>query len=96
VEAVPSSVNGAEHWLEAFDWHLEPVAGVSVGRRKNCLRIARGLLQAAFGNSDPDFSQLRAEHVAVFVQTRAAKRAPTCRKDPGGAVLTFLRFLSSS
>jgi len=96
VEAVPSSVSGSEHWLEAFDRHLEQVAGISAGRRKNCLRIARGLLQAAFGNSDPDFSQLRAEHVAAFVQTRAAKRAPTCRKDPGGAVVTFLRFLSSA
>ena len=96
VEAAPGSVSGAEHWLETFDRHLEHVAGVSAGRRKNCLHVARGLLQAAFGNSDPDFSQLRAEHVAAFVQTSAAKRAPTCRKDPSSAVLTFLRFLSSA
>ena len=90
------SVSGAEHWLEAFDRHLEHVAGVSAGRRKNCLRIARCLLEAAFGNMAPDFSQLRAEHVSAFVQARAAKRAPTCRKDPGSAVLTFLRFLSTA
>ncbi len=96
VEPTPGSVSGAEHWLEAFDRHLEHVAGVSAGRRKICLRIARSLLEAAFGNSDPDFSKLRAEQVSVFVQTRAAKRAPTCRKDPGSAVLTFLRFLSTA
>lgn len=96
VEAAPPCACGTEHWLEAFDQHLEGVSGVSTGRRKNCLRIARGLLQAAFGNSDPDFSHLRAEHVAAFVQARAARRAPTCRKDPGGAVLTFLRFLSTA
>ena len=96
VEAAPSSPSGAEHWLRDFDRHLEHVAGVSPGRRKNCLGVARGLLQAAFGDGDPDFSQLRAEHVAAFVQTRAAKRGPTCRKDPGGAVLTFLRFLSTA
>jgi len=95
LEAAPCAASGTERWLEAFDRHLEHVAGVSAGRRKNCMHIARGLLQAAFGNSDPDFSQLRAEHVAAFVQSRAGKRAPTCRKDPGSAVLTFLRFLST-
>jgi len=96
VKASPGSASGAERWLEAFDQHLEQVAGVSAGRRKNCLHIVRGLLQAAFENSDPEFSQLRAEHVTAFVQTRAGKRAPTCRKDPGSAVLTFLRFLSTA
>jgi site-specific recombinase XerD len=96
VEAAPSSASGAELWLEDFDRHLEHVAGVSAGRRKNCLGIARGLMQAAFGDGDPDFSQLRAEHVATFVQTRAARRGPTCRRDPSGAVLTFLRFLTSA
>jgi site-specific recombinase XerD len=96
VQAAQPSASDAGHWLEAFDRHLEHVAGASAGRRKNCLHIARGLLRATFGNSDPDFSQLRAEHVAAFVQTRAAKRAPTCRRDPGGAVLTFLRFLSTA
>ena len=34
------------------------------------MNIARGLLQAAFGNSDPDFNQYRAEHVSAFVQAR--------------------------
>jgi site-specific recombinase XerD len=92
---VVSPSSGAEHWLAASDQHLEHVAGVAPSTRKNCLGFARSLLQATFGRSDPDWSQMRAEHVAAFVQTRAATRAPTCRKDPGDAVLVFLRFLSS-
>ena len=92
---VVSPSSGAEHWLAAFDQHLEHVAGVAPSTRKKCLGFARSLLQATFGRSDPDSSQMRAEHVAAFVQTRAATRAPTCRKDPGDAVLVFLRFLSS-
>jgi hypothetical protein len=95
-QAVPSSPGGAEHWLQAFDHHLERVAGVSAGRRKNCLRFAHGLLQATFGDGEPDFSQLRAEHVVAFVQTRTDKRGPTSRKDPAYAVLVFLRFLTEA
>ena len=94
VQEAPPPSSGAEHWLEAFDRHLERVAGVSAGRRKNCLGFARGLLEATFGKSDPDFGQLRAEHVTAFVQSRAEQRALTCRKDPAYAVLVFLRFLS--
>jgi site-specific recombinase XerD len=95
-QAAPSSPGGVEHWLQAFDQHLERVAGVSTGRRKSCLRFARGLLQATFGNGEPDFSQLRAEHVVAFVQTRTEKRGPTSRKDPAYAVLVFLRFLTGA
>jgi integrase/recombinase XerD len=95
-QLVSPSRSGVERWLEAFGQHLEHVAGVSTGRRKNCLRFARGLLQATFGNGEPDFSQLRAEHVAAFVQTRTEKRGPTTRKDPAYAVLVFLRFLTEA
>jgi site-specific recombinase XerD len=96
VQAVPSPSSGAEHWLDAFEEHLERVAGVSTGRRKCCLGFARSLLRMIFGEGDPDFAQIRAEHVTAFVQARAEKRAPTCRKDPGYAVLVFLRFLSAA
>jgi site-specific recombinase XerD len=95
VQIVPSPSSGAEHWLAAFDKHLECIAGVAPSTRKNCLGFARALLLTTFGRSDPDWSQMRAEYVSAFVQTRAATRAPTCRKDPGDAVLVFLRFLSS-
>ena len=96
VEAAPASISSAQHWLEAFDRHLEQVAGVSAGRRKTCLLHARGLLRAAFGDSAPDFNELRAEHVSTFVQARAANRAPSSRRDPGVAVVVFLRFLSTA
>jgi site-specific recombinase XerD len=96
VEAVPTSTRGVEHWLQVFDQHLECVAGVALGTRKRYLGFAHALLRTIFGERYPDFSQIRAEHVAAFVQARAEKRAPTCRKDPGGAVLVFLRFLSAA
>jgi site-specific recombinase XerD len=87
--------SGAEHWLQVFDEHLERVAGAAVSTRNNYLGFARALLKTVFGEGDPDFTQIRAEHVAAFVQARAEKRALTCRKDPGGAALVFLRFLSA-
>jgi site-specific recombinase XerD len=96
VQAVPGSISGAQYWLDAFDRHLDQVAGVSAGRRKICLLYARGLLRTAFGDNDPDFNELRAEHVSTFVQTRVAKRAPSPRRDPGVAVSVFLRFLSTA
>jgi site-specific recombinase XerD len=96
VETVPTAPRGVEHWLQAFDQHLECVAGVTLGTRKRYLGFAHALLRAIFGEGDPDFNQIRAEHVAAFVQARAEKRAPTCRKDPGGAVLILLRFLSAA
>jgi hypothetical protein len=93
-EAAQASISSAQHWLEAFERHLEQVAGVSAGRRKTCLLLARGLLRAAFGDGDPDFHELRAEHVSTFVQARVANRAPSSRRDPGVAVLAFLRLIS--
>ncbi len=89
----PPSCTSAGHWLQVFDQHLEHVAGAAASRRKNCLGFARGLLRAIFDDGDVDFTQIQAEHVAAFVQTRAEKRGPTSRKDPGAAVLVFLRFL---
>ena len=94
-EAAPTC-SGTERWLMAFDQHLEQVAGVAASTRKNYLGLARGLLRAIFGESDPDFTKMQAEHIAAFVQARAEKRAPTCRKDPGDAVLVFLRFLTGA
>jgi site-specific recombinase XerD len=96
VAAAPSSPGGTEELLEVFDGHLERVAGFAASTRKNCRGFARGLLRAIFGENDPDFTQLRAEDVAAFIQIRAEKRAPTCRKDPGYGVLVFLRFLSAA
>ncbi len=96
VDAVLPNPVGSEHWLRAFDQHLESVAGVALGTRKKYLGFARALLRTIFGEGHPDFSQIQAEHVAAFVQARAEKRAPTCRKDPGGAVLAILRFLSAA
>jgi site-specific recombinase XerD len=96
VEATPPDPIGREHWLRAFDRYLESVAGVVLGTRRNYLGFARGLLRAIFGDEHPDFSRIQAEHVAAFVQARAEKRASTCRKDPGSAVLAFLRFLTGA
>lgn len=96
VDAVPSTSVGTEHWLGAFGQHLGSVAGVALGTRKRYLGFARALLRTIFGEGHPDFSQIRAEHVAAFVQARAEKRAPTCRKEPGSSVSVFLRFLSAA
>ena len=61
VEAALASISSAQHWLEVFERHLEQVAGVSADRLKTCLLHGRGLLRAAFWNSDPDFNELRAD-----------------------------------
>ncbi len=96
VESVPGFLRGVEHWLQVFDQHLERVVGVAPGTRKRYLGFVHALSRTIFGERYPDFSQIRAEDVAAFVQARAEKRAPTCRKDPGSAVLVFLRFLSAA
>ena len=93
-EAAPPSAG--ELWLQAFDQHLERVVGNAASTRLKYLRIARAFLQATCGEGEPNWAQLRAEHVAAFVQKRAETRALTCRKDPGQSLRIFLRFLSGA
>jgi hypothetical protein len=75
---------------------MERVVGNAASTRVKYLRIARAFLQATFGEGEPNWAQLRAEHVAAFVQKRAATRGLTCRQDPGQSLRIFLRFLSGA
>ena len=95
-ETIPASVEHTETWLLAFDQHLERVAGVSAATRNKHRSFARAFLTSVFGEGEPDFAQIRAEHVSTFVHVRAEKLALTSRKAPGETLRVFLRFLSGA
>ena len=80
-----------ERILLAFNQHLERVAGIAPSTRARYLHRIRSFLRAAFGDRDPDCSQLRPEQVTALVPQCAERRALTSRKDPGtAAVRAFL------
>ena len=72
-------------------WTAWPVSRLVDGNTAG--HFAHRLMQEVFGEGNPDFSQLRAEHLTAFVQARAEKRVASCKKDSGYAVLALLRFL---
>ena len=95
LESAPAVIaEPGEQILLAFNQHLERVAGIAPSTRARYLHLIRSFLRAAFGDRDPDCSQLRLEHVTAFVQQCPERWALTSRKDPGTAVRAFLRFLA--
>jgi site-specific recombinase XerD len=61
--------------------------------RHKYLYFARKFLAFAFDSATPEWSLLRAENVAAFVQKETTSRQGAGRKHPGSATRIFLRYL---
>lgn len=81
--------------LQNFDRYLESVRGVAPATLASYLREARGFLQHVFRDAAPDWSQIRPDHVASYITTRAARLSITCRRDPVTPLRAFLRYMAS-
>ncbi len=92
-DPAPPAPGSTEHWVTLFDQHLDRVAGLTLNTRRRYRHTARSFMTSVFPDGQPDWTRLRAEHIGSFVEKTAARRAPTCRKDPAKALLIFLRFL---
>jgi site-specific recombinase XerD len=87
------AISPIDQWLGAYDAHLEQVAGLAFSTRQNYRYIVRGFLTTCFGTESPDWSALTAESITTFVRQEAAMRRNSGRKQPAGAIRSFLRFL---
>src|SRR5712691_5303470 len=82
-----------EQWVQAYDAHLEHVAGLALRTRQGYGPLVRGFLTACFGTEPPDWSALTAASITTFVSQQATRRRNAGRKQPAVAVRSFLRFL---
>ncbi len=89
---IPPATPG-EKALSEYDQYLERTAGAAAGTRRKYLYFARQFLAFAFASVTPEWSLLRAETVAAFVQKETAHRQGAGRKHPGSAIRIFLRYL---
>jgi integrase/recombinase XerD len=81
--------------LQEFERHLDRVRGAARATRIGYLRETRGFLRHVFGETDPDWTQIRPEHVASYITVRAAHLPITCRRDPITPMRAFLRYMTS-
>lgn len=84
-----------EQWLCEFDLHMERVVGAAKSTRQRYRPILSRFLGNRFGSEEPDWSQLAANDLTMFIQQEAAKSEGFGRKVPGVALRSFLRFLVS-
>ena len=80
--------------LREFDRYLERVRGAARATRIGYLREARGFVKHVFGDSDPHWTEIRAEHVVSYITLRAAKLPITCRRGPITPMRAFLRYMN--
>jgi site-specific recombinase XerD len=80
--------------LQEFDRYLERVRGAARATRIGYLRELRGFVKHVFGDSDPHWTEIRAEHVASYITLRAAKLPITCRRGPITPMRAFLRYMT--
>jgi integrase/recombinase XerD len=90
--AVTAATPG-EQLLAEYDQYLERTAGAAVGTRRKYLYFARQFLAFACGSATLEWSLLRPETIAAFVQQETTSRQGAGRKHPGSATRIFLRYL---
>ncbi len=83
----------SEQVLSEYDQYLERTAGAAARTRHKYLYFARQFLTFVFASSTPEWSLLRAETIAAFVQKETTSRQGAGRKHPGSATRNFLRYL---
>lgn len=93
--AATASPQPSSDRLREFERYLERVRGNTRGTRVHYLRETRGFLKQVFGETDPDWTRIRPEHVASYISERAARLPITCRRDPVTAMRAFLRYMTS-
>lgn len=79
--------------LAAFDDHLRRVRGVCPEVRRTYARVARGFLEAVFGDGPVDLAHLSASDVVGFVADATARYRPSTIQLLLTALRSFLRFL---
>jgi site-specific recombinase XerD len=87
------SISPIDQWLNAYDAHLEQVAGLALSTRQNSRHLVRCFLSDCFGTEPPNWSSLTAAHITTFVSQEASMRRGAGRKKPAEAIRSFLRFL---
>jgi integrase/recombinase XerD len=80
--------------LQEFDRYLDRVRGAARATRIGYLGEVRGFVKHVFGDSDPNWTEVRAEHVASYITLRAAKLPITRRRGPITPVRAFLRYMT--
>lgn len=91
-EVVSPGVQAAQ-WLKDFDDYLSQVQGLAAGTRRNyCFFVTRFLARYC-GTAAPDWSSLRGDDLAIFVQAEAARLKRHARRGPATAIRALLRFL---
>lgn len=79
--------------LAGFDEHLRRTRGLRPEVRHNYRRVARGLLEAVFGDEPVDVAQLCSADVVAFVSDAAARYQPSTVQLLTTSLRSFLRFL---
>lgn len=88
-------LSGARQWLAEFDRHLSQTLGLAVASRQRYCLFVRRFLDGFCGDTVPDWSKLRANHLAAFVRQEAARRQRNARNAPITAIRALLRYLVS-
>jgi hypothetical protein len=85
---------GAAQWSRDFDDYLSRVQGLAPRSRiKYCFFVDRFLAEFC-GTAAPDWSSLRGEDLAAFVQREALRLKRNARATPGTAIRALLRYLT--
>ncbi|MBE0657829.1 MAG: tyrosine-type recombinase/integrase [Bryobacteraceae bacterium] len=91
--SAPLVVDATEAFLIELDRHMVQATGLAASTRRKHLGLVRAFLKTTFPNAIPDWSLLRPQHVAQFIQERAENLAPTSRMNPIGGIRALLQFL---
>jgi len=90
---IPAVKPGADR-LREFDRYLERVRGAARSTRIGYLRATRSFLKHVFHDGEPDWSQVRPDHVASYITMRAGELPITCHRDPITPLRSFLRYMT--
>lgn len=90
---IPATKPGADR-LREFDRYLERVRGAARSTRIGYLRETCSFLKHVFHGGEPDWSQVRPDHVASYITMRAGELPITCRRDPITPLRAFLRYMT--
>jgi site-specific recombinase XerD len=80
--------------LRDFDEFLSRVRGLTRGSRERYCFYVRRFLASVCGGAAPDWSSMRGEDFAAFVQREASRLKRNANEGPGTAIRALLRYLT--